>query len=88
MLSTGCLTFPNYVEFWHENRKELENDEFLIQMAFAFFDKDGDGTIDKEEFVECLKELGDPLAKDEIDRFFKHVRSEAILHIYISDTRV
>ena len=77
VIPTGCLTFPDYVQFWQENKKELENDEFMIKMAFAFFDKDGDGTIDKDEFVECLQELGDPLTKDEIDRFFKHVRSYA-----------
>lgn len=73
--TTGCLTFPDYVEFWQENKRELENDECMIQMAFAFFDKDGDGTVDKQEFLECLQLLGDPLTQEEIDRFFEHVRA-------------
>lgn len=71
----GCLTFPDYVTFWYQNNSELEHDEALIQMAFTFFDRDGDGNVDKNEFVECLQELGDPLTQGEIDRFFHHVRT-------------
>lgn len=72
----GCLTFPDYVEFWHQNNAELEHDEALIAMAFKFFDKNDDGIVDKEEFIESLQRIGDPLTSDEIDTFFKHVRQK------------
>ena len=73
----GCLTFPDYVKFWWQNNSELEHDEALIQMAFKFFDRDGDGNVDKVELGECLQELGDPLTQAEIDQFFHHVRRAA-----------
>ena len=80
-IKIGCLTFPGYVEFWHQNNAELEQDEALIAMAFKFFDKNADGRVDKAEFFESLQKIGDPLTSDEIESFFKHVRSEEIVSI-------
>lgn len=53
----------------------------MIAMAFKFFDKNADGRVDKAEFFESLQKIGDPLTSDEIESFFKHVRSEEIVSI-------
>ena len=39
--------------------------------AFRVFDNDGSGFISKDEFLECLKNLGNPMTEDEFAEMMK-----------------
>ncbi len=39
--------------------------------AFRVFDNDGSGYISKNEFLECLKNLGNPMTEDEFAEMMK-----------------
>ena len=70
----GALTFPDFVELWFQHVNELQDDGTPLKMAFEFFDKDGDGTVDRDELKRTLRALGDPFTDEECEKFFRHVR--------------
>jgi len=45
----GRLEFSEFCEIISKNKKSLEQEEEELKNAFRLFDKNGDGTIDREE---------------------------------------
>lgn len=46
------------------------NKEEIIE-AFEYFDRDGRGTINKDELRVILTKLGTPMSEEEVDEIFK-----------------
>lgn len=54
----------------HKKSQEPENPNALKD-AFKVFDKNGDGTIDRDELFKIMTELGEPLTKPEVDEMIR-----------------
>lgn len=69
----GDLSFGEFVQLWYSYLSEAELEKLMIQKAFEFFDSDGSNSIDREEFLEAMTTLGDPLSTKECQEFFSLV---------------
>jgi Ca2+-binding EF-hand superfamily protein len=68
---TGKLDFAAFSEIISKYQKNTEEVESELLKAFMYFDKNGDGSVDKEELREALKSNGfDKLTDDEVDELF------------------
>lgn len=47
----GMLEFSEFCEIIAKNKKTLEQEEEELKNAFGLFDKNKDGTIDREELI-------------------------------------
>ena len=52
------------------NEPEESSKEEIIE-AFEYFDRDGRGTINKDELRVILTKLGTPMSEEEVDEIFK-----------------
>ena len=52
------------------NRITGEKKKFDLKSLFGHFDTDGDGTVTREEFLQCMVELGIELNKFELNTIF------------------
>ena len=52
------------------NEPEESSKEEIIE-AFEYFDRDGRGTINKDELRVILTKLGTPMTEEEVDEIFK-----------------
>jgi len=52
------------------NESPETNKEEIIE-AFEYFDRDGRGTINKDELRVILTKLGTPMSEEEVDEIFK-----------------
>jgi len=50
----GKLEFSEFCEIIAKNRKSLEEEQEELTKAFQLFDKNGDGTIDREELKKVI----------------------------------
>jgi Ca2+-binding EF-hand superfamily protein len=64
----GTITLKQFIEFMEKTKQAQEDDNQELKEAFAKFDKNGDGKIDKEEFKVMMKELEPNMEKDEIEK--------------------
>jgi len=62
----GSIDFPEFVALMSKKMTETETREEL-RAAFAHFDKDGSGYIDKEELLLVMEQLGEKLTDQEAD---------------------
>ena len=67
-----------------ESRSESEH---KLKTAFAKFDRNGDGKIQKAEFEQLMKSLGEPLLAKEIDSLFSLLDSDEHGNIQLKGNR-
>lgn len=67
------FTFGEFVHLWAIYIQGMDQEEDLLNKAFQFFDRDGNGVISAEEFKSVMTELGDPLTDDECRLFISLV---------------
>lgn len=71
---SGELSFTEFVDLWYSTLQESEMEMQLIEKAFSFLDKDGNGELSLVEFREAMVELGNqPLTDKECEEFFRLV---------------
>ena len=58
------------VEEKYEEEPEISSKEEIIE-AFEYFDRDGRGTINKDELRVILTKLGTPMSEEEVDEIFR-----------------
>ncbi len=58
------------VEEKYEEEPETSSKEEIIE-AFEYFDRDGRGTINKDELRVILTKLGTPMSEEEVDEIFR-----------------
>jgi len=78
---SGDLNFSEFVDLFAHELLEAESDESMFKRAFQFFDADGSGDIALSEFRKVLTELGDPLSKQELEKFFELVDADGDGHL-------
>lgn len=54
----GKLEFDEFCEIVAKNRKSLDQEEEELRNAFRVFDRKGDGTVDRLELKEAIKNVG------------------------------
>ncbi|CAN0134881.1 unnamed protein product [Ectocarpus sp. 6 AP-2014] len=63
---TGDISFEEFVVLMRVGGMETDYEK-EINGAFSFFDKNGDGQVDRQELAEIMRGLGDKLTDEEID---------------------
>merc|ERR1711907_232305 len=64
---SGTLEFDEFVDLMAVTNKSREDMEEEIRSAFLTFDADGSGFITREELVETLTTMGDPVDEETIN---------------------
>lgn len=59
------------LKYLRDDSKNAESSEKELQASFKVFDKDNNGTIDKNELKKVLTSLGEKLKDSEVDEMFK-----------------
>ncbi|KAF6254221.1 hypothetical protein COO60DRAFT_337541 [Scenedesmus sp. NREL 46B-D3] len=65
----ATLTWGELAHVWSLLLRDAANEDRILERAFAFFDKDGNGEIDVAELRTTMSELGDLLTEEEIMAF-------------------
>ncbi|WIA17045.1 hypothetical protein OEZ85_013953 [Tetradesmus obliquus] len=63
------FTWGELAHVWSLLLRDAANEDRILERAFAFFDKDGNGEIDVAELRTTMSELGDLLTEEEIMSF-------------------
>lgn len=65
----GKLEFDEFCAVMSKNRKSMEQEEEELKNAFKVFDKNGDGTIQRDELKEAIKNIvvPDVMTEEELD---------------------
>ena len=66
ILGNGELDFEEFIEFMCRTKK-VETSYDAIREAFKVFDKEGKGSIPREEFRHIMTTLGERLTDEEVD---------------------
>jgi len=61
----GSISYFEYLKFMRDAEGAVDDEDMFMQ-AFKIADKDGDGTIDIQEFQALIKELGEDLKDDQL----------------------
>merc|ERR1711981_1301959 len=64
---SGTIEFEEFIDLMARTNKTHEQMEEEIKNAFLTFDADGSGFITREELVETLTTMGDPVDEETID---------------------
>merc|ERR1712057_14362 len=64
---SGTIEFDEFVDLMSRTNKTKEQMEEEIKNAFLTFDADGSGFIDRQELVEALTTMGDPVDEETIN---------------------
>merc|ERR1711981_430028 len=64
---SGTVEFEEFVDLMSRTNKTKEQMEEEIKNAFLTFDADGSGFIDRQELVEALTTMGDPVDEETIN---------------------
>merc|ERR1711943_20528 len=64
---SGTIEFDEFVDLMSRTNKSQEQMEEEIKNAFLTFDSDGSGYIDREELVNVLTTMGDPVDEETIN---------------------
>merc|ERR1719398_261534 len=64
---SGTIEFDEFVDLMARTNKTQEQMEEEIKNAFLTFDADGSGFIDREELVNVLTTMGDPVDEETIN---------------------
>jgi len=63
------FTFGEVTHIWHQLLTNMRYANQMLKLAFSFFDRDGSGKIDQQEFYNAMVELGEPLTMEEVRLF-------------------
>ena len=69
LASVAPYAFVHFLHLWHALLENQDEEEGILERAFNFFDKDGNGEISTAEFKTTMKELGNLLSEAEMDEF-------------------
>lgn len=69
----GVIEFEEFVAFMKTKRKDKATEEAELREAFAVFDKNGDGTIERAELLKVMTELGEKMTVEEVDEMIAEV---------------
>lgn len=69
----GLIEFEEFVAFMKNRKKDKATEEAELREAFAVFDKNGDGTIERAELMKVMTELGEKLTAEEVDEMIREV---------------
>jgi len=73
----GRIEFTEFAEIVETHRKSKEEEKEALLQAFGIFDKNGDGTINKEELRQALTTLGfGKLSNDEVEELFSEADAD------------
>ena len=61
---------------WTHNIHVLTSTHFNISMFHRIFDRDGNGTLDRDELKRCLTSLGEQLTDQEVDELFDQLDTD------------
>ena len=64
---SGTIEFEEFVDLMARTNKTQDQMEEEIKNAFLTFDADGSGFIDREELVNVLTTMGDPVDEETIN---------------------
>merc|ERR1712006_15602 len=64
---SGTIEFEEFIDLMARTNKTKEQMEEEIKNAFLTFDADGSGFIDREELVNVLTTMGDPVDEETIN---------------------
>merc|ERR1712017_31462 len=64
---SGTIEFDEFVDLMSRTNKTQEQMEEEIKNAFLTFDADGSGFITREELIETLATMGDPVGEETIN---------------------
>ena len=66
----GKIEFNEFLTYYEAKYREPDSEEEL-KSAFKVFDKDGNGFIDKDELMNVVTTLGEPLSPEEADEMIR-----------------
>lgn len=66
----GLVSFEEFLEIMTRKMSHNDIDE-MLQEAFAFYDRDGDGFIVKEELFQALQEFNTGVSEEEVEAMIK-----------------
>ena len=69
LASIAAYSFAHFLHLWRALLENQDEEEGILERAFNFFDKDGNGEISTAEFKTTMKELGNLLSEAEMDEF-------------------
>mmetsp|Transcript_39221 Transcript_39221/g.75181 ORF Transcript_39221/g.75181 Transcript_39221/m.75181 type:complete len:353 (+) Transcript_39221:442-1500(+) len=80
------LDLRGFLMTWAQYQLMDEGEHELLQQAFRFFDRDGNGHITVQEFQEVMMELGDDkLTKDECELFIQLIDKDGDEEVQIDE---
>ncbi|XP_052276489.1 uncharacterized protein LOC127875463 [Dreissena polymorpha] len=65
-----------FEQIMEEELLSKTNPEFDLLEAFRIFDRDGNGTLDRDELKRCLTSLGEQLTDQEVDELFDQLDTD------------
>eukprot|EP00210_Caulerpa_lentillifera_P005808 g5554.t1 len=65
----STYTFEHFLHLWRILLEGQYEEEIILERAFNFFDKDGNGEISASEFKTTMTQLGNLLSETEVDEF-------------------
>ena len=73
--NSGVIEFEEFIEIYKSLKgKTVSVDE--VTRAFNYFDSDGSGYIDRNEFTHFLSKFGKHLSEEDIEKFFNSVDTD------------
>lgn len=64
-----ALNFEHFLHLWRVLLEGQDEEELILERAFNFFDRDGNGEISASEFKTRMTQLGGLLSEGEMDEF-------------------
>lgn len=69
--SNGTIKFEEFLQLLSRHYKESDENMDELEKSFKMFDKNGDGTITKEELREAMIKFGEKMSDDEISEMLE-----------------
>ena len=66
----GTVQFPQFLLMMAKKASELDAED-EIQEAFSVFDRDGNGTLSRNEFSAVLANIGEDITSEEMEGIYR-----------------